>query len=219
MDFDFIVKSIPLYVKAAEFTLKLSFWGILLSLIIGFICSLITYYKVKVLAQVVQIYIELSRNTPLLIQLFFLYYGFAKIGIKFEAYSCAIFGLAFLGGSYMAEAFRSGLDAVSKIQIESGLSIGLNRWQLTRYIILPQAFAVAVPAIGANAIFLLKETSVVSAIALADLMFVAKDLIGMYYKTTEALTMLVVAYLIILLPISLALTFIERKVRHAGFGN
>lgn len=219
MDFDFIVKSIPLYVKAAEVTLELSFWGILLSLVIGFICSLIIYYKVKLLDQVVQIYIELSRNTPLLIQLFFLYYGFAKIGIKFEAYSCAIFGLAFLGGSYMAEAFRSGLEAVSKLQIESGLSIGLNRWQLTRYIILPQAFAVAVPAIGANAIFLLKETSVVSAIALADLMFVAKDLIGMYYKTTEALTMLVVAYLIILLPISLALTFIERKVRHAGFGN
>ncbi|MDF2565681.1 MAG: polar amino acid transporter permease [Massilibacillus sp.] len=219
MDFDFIVKSIPLYVKAAEVTLELSFWGILLSLIIGFICSLVIYYKVKLLAQVVQIYIELSRNTPLLIQLFFLYYGFAKIGIKFEAYSCAIFGLAFLGGSYMAEAFRSGLEAVSKIQIETGLSVGLNRWQLMRYIILPQAFSVAIPAIGANAIFLLKETSVVSAIALADLMFVAKDLIGMYYKTTEALTMLVVAYLIILLPISLLLTFIERKVRHAGFGN
>jgi polar amino acid transport system permease protein len=219
MDFDFIVRSIPLYVKAAEFTLQLSFWGILLSLFIGLVCSLITYYKVKFLDKVVQIYIELSRNTPLLIQLFFLYYGFAKIGIKFEAYSCAIFGLAFLGGSYMAEAFRSGLEAVSKIQIETGLSVGLNRWQLMRYIILPQAFSIAIPAIGANAIFLLKETSVVSAIALADLMFVAKDLIGMYYKTTEALTMLVVAYLIILLPISLLLTFIERKVRHAGFGN
>lgn len=219
MDFGFIVKSIPLYVKAAEFTLQLSFWGILLSLVIGLVCSLITYYKVRILDKAVQIYIELSRNTPLLIQLFFLYYGFAKIGIKFEAYSCAIFGLAFLGGSYMAEAFRSGLEAVSKIQIETGLSIGLNRCQLMRYIILPQAFSIAIPAIGANAIFLLKETSVVSAIALADLMFVAKDLIGMYYKTTEALTMLVVAYLIILLPISLLLTFIERKVRHAGFGN
>ena len=219
MDFGFIVKSIPLYVKAAEFTLQLSFWGILLSLVIGLVCSLITYYKVRILDKVVQIYIELSRNTPLLIQLFFLYYGFAKIGIKFEAYSCAIFGLAFLGGSYMAEAFRSGLEAVSKIQIETGLSVGLNRWQLMRYIILPQAFSIAIPAIGANAIFLLKETSVVSAIALADLMFVAKDLIGMYYKTTEALTLLVVSYLIILLPISLVLTFIERKVRHAGFGN
>ncbi|WP_199883842.1 amino acid ABC transporter permease [Anaerosinus massiliensis] len=219
MDFDFIVKSIPMYAKAAQFTLQLSFFGIILSLVIGLICSLIVYYKVRVLKPLVQLYIELSRNTPLLIQLFFLYYGFAKIGMKFEAYSCAVFGLAFLGGSYMAEAFRSGLEAVSKVQIESGLCIGLSRWQLMRYVILPQAFAVAVPAIGANAIFLIKETSIVSAIALADLMFVAKDLIGMYYKTTEALILLVGAYLILLLPLSLFLSFIERKVRHAGFGN
>lgn len=219
MDFDFIVKSIPMYAKAAQFTLQLSFFGIILSLVIGLVCSLIVYYKVRVLKPLVQLYIELSRNTPLLIQLFFLYYGFAKIGMKFEAYSCAVFGLAFLGGSYMAEAFRSGLEAVSKVQIESGLCIGLSRWQLMRYVILPQAFAVAVPAIGANAIFLIKETSIVSAIALADLMFVAKDLIGMYYKTTEALILLVGAYLILLLPLSLFLSFVERKVRHAGFGN
>jgi len=211
--------SIPLYLKAAKMTLNLAFWGILSSLVIGFICALINYYKIKILDKIVQIYIELSRNTPLLIQLFFLYYGLAKLGIKLEAYTCAILGLAFLGGSYMAEAFRAGLEAVSKIQIELGLSIGLTRWQLTRYVILPQAFAVAVPAIGANAIFLLKETSVVSAIALADLMFVAKDLIGMYYKTTEALVLLVLSYLILLLPISIFLTYIERRVRHAGVGN
>jgi polar amino acid transport system permease protein len=219
MDFNFMLTSIPLYLKAAKMTLNLALWGILSSLIIGFICALISYYKIKALDKIVQIYIELSRNTPLLIQLFFLYYGLAKLGIKLEAYTCAILGLAFLGGSYMAEAFRAGLEAVSKIQIESGLSIGLTRWQLTRYVILPQAFAVAVPAIGANAIFLLKETSVVSAIALADLMFVAKDLIGMYYKTTEALVLLVLSYLILLLPISIFLTYIERRVRHAGVGN
>lgn len=128
-------------------------------------------------------------------------------------------GLTFLGGSYMAEAFRGGLEAVSKTQIESGQSIGLNEWQLIRYVILPQAFAVSVPAIGANIIFLLKETSIFSAVALADLMFVAKDLIGMYYKTDEALFLLVIAYLIILLPLSLLFSFIERRVRYAGFGH
>jgi polar amino acid transport system permease protein len=219
MDFNFMAASIPLYIKAAKMTLNLAAWGILSSLAIGFVCALIGYYKIKMLDKIVRIYIELSRNTPLLIQLFFLYYGLAKLGIILEAYTCAILGLAFLGGSYMSEAFRAGLEAVSKIQIESGLSIGLTRWQLTRYIILPQALAVAVPALGANAIFLLKETSVVSAIALADLMFVAKDLIGMYYKTTEALVLLVLSYLILLLPISIFLTYIERRVRHAGVGN
>lgn len=219
MDIDFILKNIPLYIKATQLTLSLAFWGVLLSVFIGFICSLIIYYKVKVLRHIVSCYIELSRNTPLLIQLFFLYYGLPKMGIKFEAYTCAVISLAFLGGSYMAEAFRSGFESVNKIQIESGLSIGLTKAQLIRYVILPQAFTVAMPALSANAIFILKETSIVSAIALADLMFVTKDLIGMYYKTTEALVMLVGAYLIILLPLSLLLTLIERRVRYAELGN
>ena len=118
----------------------------------------------------------------------------------------------------MAEAFRSGLEAVSKTQIEAGLSIGLTNPQLIRYVVLPQAIAVAIPGIGANAIFLLKETSVFSAVALADLMFVAKDLIGMYYKTNESLLVLVIAYLIILLPMSLGITLLERRIRYAGFG-
>jgi amine acid ABC transporter, permease protein, 3-TM region, His/Glu/Gln/Arg/opine family len=219
MDYAFVAASIPLFIKAAELTLVLAFWGISLSLAVGLACALVLYYRIRVFDKITVVYIELSRNTPLLIQLFFLYYGFAKIGIKFEAYTCAVFGLAFLGGSYMAEAFRAGLEAVTKSQIESGLSLGLTRSQLMRYIILPQAFAVAVPALGANAIFLLKETSVVSAIALADLMFVAKDLIGMYYKTTEVLLLLVLFYLALLLPLSMMLTYIERRVRHAGLGN
>ncbi|GAA0123234.1 amino acid ABC transporter permease [Clostridium faecium] len=219
MDIDFIVKNIPLYIKAMNLTLTLAFWGIILSLFIGFICSLIMYYKIKILKNIVNCYIELSRNTPLLIQLFFLYYGLPKMGIKLEAYTCAVISLAFLGGSYMAESFRSGFESVSNTQIESGLSIGLTNSQLIRYVILPQAFTVAIPALGANGIFILKETSIVSAVALADLMFVTKDLIGMYYKTTEALVMLVVAYLIILLPLSLLLTLIERRVRYAELGN
>lgn len=119
----------------------------------------------------------------------------------------------------MAEAFRGGMEAVSKTQTESGLSLGLSKIQLARYVILPQAFAISVPSLGANAIFLLKETSIVGAIALLDLMNVAKDLIGMYYKTTESLILLVLAYLVLLLPLSILLTWVERKVRYAEFGD
>lgn len=219
MDFQFVIKSLPLFIKAAQLTLTLSLISILLSLIFGFACSLVIYYRVRVLKRIVKVYIELSRNTPLLIQLFFLYYGLTRIGIKLEAETCAIIGLTFLGGSYMAEAFRSGLEAVGKSQIESGLSIGLTHSQLVRYVIFPQALSISLPALGANAIFLIKETSIVSAIALADLMFVAKDLIGMYYSTFEALVMLVAFYLIILLPVSLLLSYAERRVRYAQFGN
>lgn len=219
INWQFIEDSLPLYQKAALITLKLAFWGILISIILGLICSVIQYYKIRGLKTIVQVYIELSRNTPLLIQLFFLYYGFTKLGLKMSENTCAIIGLSFLGGSYMSEAFRSGIEAVSKTQIESGLSIGLSKIQLARYVILPQAFSVSIPSLSANCIFLLKETSILGAISILDLMNVTKDLIGMYYQTFESLVMLVVVYLIILLPLSIFLTWIERRVRHAEFGS
>lgn len=219
INWQFVIDSLPLYQKAVWITLKIAFWGILASLIIGFVCSIVQYFKVKVLKEIVQAYIELSRNTPLLIQLFFLYYGLTKIGIYMSEITCAIIGLSFLGGSYMAEAFRGGIEAVGKSQIESGLSIGFSKIQLARYVILPQAFSVSVPSLGANCIFLIKETSIVGAIAVVDLMNVTKDLIGMYYRTFESLSLLVAAYLIILLPLSIFLTYLERKVRYAEFGN
>lgn len=219
IDWNFVVTSLPLYEKAAWLTLKLAFAGILLSLIIGLLCGIILYFKVKVLNVIVQAYIELSRNTPLLVQIFFLYFGLPKLGLKMGEITCAIIGLAFLGGSYMAEAFRSGIEAVSKTQIESGISIGLSRMQLIKYVIMPQAFSVSMPSISANCIFLLKETSILGAISIMDLTNLTKDLIGMYYRTFESLAMLVVIYLIMILPLSFVLSFIERKVRYAEFGN
>lgn len=219
MDADFIAKYTPLYVEAAKLTLRLGVIGILFSLVIGLVCSLIVYYRIPVFRRIVSVYIELSRNTPLLVQLFFLYFGLPKVGIRIDSKVCAVIGLSFLGGSYMAEAFRSGLEAIEKIQMESGLAIGLTYSQVMRYVIFPQALAISIPGICANMIFLIKETSVFSVVALADLMYVAKDLIGLYYKTDEALLMLVIAYLILLLPISVLASVLERRLRYAGFGD
>ena len=219
MDFNFIKEFIPVYIEAGKLTFRIALIGIIGSIIIGLACSLIKYYKIPILKKIVGVYIELSRNTPLLIQLFFLYFGLPKLGIMLNSESCAIAGLIFLGGSYMSEAFRSGLEAIDNIQIESGLSIGLTKFQVVRYILMPQAITVSIPALLANVIFLIKETSVFSILALADLMYVAKDLMGLYYKTNESLFMLVIAYAIILLPISIVFAITERKLRYAGFGN
>ncbi|KXU04007.1 amino acid ABC transporter permease [Streptococcus gallolyticus] len=217
-NWEFIRANIPLYQEALVLTIRLAFFGILGALVLGLLISLIKYYKVPVLSQICQVYIELSRNTPLLIQLYFLYFGLPKIGIVLSSEMCAVVGLIFLGGSYMAESFRSGLEAISKTQYEVGLSIGLKPVQNFFYVIFPQALAVSLPSLVANVIFLIKETSVFSIVALADLMYVAKDLIGLYYETDEALLMLVLAYLIVLLPISLVARLIERRLRRAGFG-
>jgi polar amino acid transport system permease protein len=217
VDFSFIAAYAPVYAKAAKLTVALAAAGIVLSIVLGLVCSLIRYYRLPVLRRVVCVYIELSRNTPLMIQLFFLYYGLTRVGVRLEGVTCAVAGLAFLGGGYMAEAFRGGLEAVSRVQIEAGLSVGLSRPQLVRYVILPQALAVAVPAIAANTIFLMKETSVFSIIALADLVYVFKDLIK-EGNSNENNLMLVVFYLVIILPVSVFFGLLEKKVRRAGFG-
>ena len=200
MNWDFIMKYLPLYQKAAVLTVKIGLTGIFFAVLIGLLCTAVQDFRVPVLRQAAKVYIEISRNTPLLIQLFFIYYGLPKIG------------------SYMAEAFRSGVEAVETIQFESAYSLGLTRWQTLRYVVFPQAITISMPAFMANVIFLLKETSVFSAISLMDLMFTAKDLIGLYYQTAESLFLLVVFYLMILLPVSLAGSLLERRLRHAGSG-
>ena len=218
MDLDVIMENLPLYVEAAKLTVSLGIAGIAISILVGLFCAFIQYLKVPVADKVVGFYIELSRNTPLLVQLFFIYYGLPQLGFSVTPESCGIAGLAFLGGSYMAETFRSGMEAVPVIQSETALSLGMSRPQMIYHVILPQAVSISVPGFVANIIFLLKETSVFSAVSLMDLMFTAKDLIGLYYDTSEALFLLVVFYLLILLPVSIAGSIVERRLRHAGFG-
>ena len=128
-------------------------------------------------------------------------------------------GLAFIGGGYMAEAFRSGLESVDRIQWESAVSLGMRPGAAMRHVVVPQAVSACFPALVANVIFLIKETSVVSVVALADLVFVAKELIGNEYNTSEALFLLVFFYLLVVLPVSLLGSRLERRIRHAEFGH
>ena len=214
MDFQFIEKYVPLYVAAGKLTLCIACIGIVLSILIGILASAVLYYRIPFLKRLVSVYVELSRNTPLLVQLSFLYFGLPKMGIRWSSEVCGIVGLSFLGGAYMTESFRAALSTVEKGQLESAKSLGLHPIQILRYVLLPEAITVAIPSIVANMIFLIKETSVFSGIALKDLMYEAKDLIGLYYKTEESLVMLVVAYLILLLPVSILGTVLERRVKN-----
>ena len=198
-------KVLPLYYEGALLTLRVGTIGILLALAVGMVTAVARYWRIPILNTAAVIYTEFSRNTPLLVQLFFLYFGLPKVGIRISGEWCAIIGLAFLGGSYMAEALRAGLESVSTVQTESARVLGLTPFQTMMLV--------------ANIIFLIKEISVVSAIALPDLMYVTKDLIGNSYKTDESLILLVSAYVVLLLPISLLGYWLEKKVRYAGFGN
>ncbi|MDK6251646.1 amino acid ABC transporter permease [Alloscardovia omnicolens] len=215
MNWPFILEEIPTFAQALVVTLNVSVWGIVLSLIIGVFAAAIESARVPVVRQIIRVYIELSRNTPLLVQLYFIYFGLPKLGVCWSPTQSAIVGLAFLGGSYMAEALRGGLDAVAPIQRESARMLGMNSVQIFSRVILPQALSTAMPGVIANVIFLIKESSVVSAIALADIMYEAKDIMGNDYNTYEALVLLTASYLIVLLPISLIGTWLERRFDYA----
>lgn len=215
MDYNFIVQYTPAFVKAAYLTLQIFFYGLLGSFVVGLLCVLIHYFKLTFLSSISRAYIELSRNTPLLIQLFFLYYGLSKLGVSLSAFACAVIGLSFLGGSYMAESLRAGISSIKKQQFESGLSLGLSPWQNFRFVIFPQALGVAMPSISANIIFLFKETSVVTIIALPDLVNTMTSINSLTYKTDELLFMLFISYLVIILPLSLGLNRLEKRLSHA----
>jgi len=219
MSWQIITQSLPIFLKAFELTLWLSAVGIICSIIVGILCSLVQYFNVPVLHQIVTAYVELARNTPLLIQLFFLYYAFPVIGLKMSAQVCGIIGLVFLGGAYMAEGFTGGFAGVNSSQIDDGKALGMNNLQLARYVVFPQGFALSMPALTANVIFLIKETSIFSVIAIPELTNTALDLIGMYYRSNEYLLVLVIAYAIILIPVILLLNYLERKVRYGTFGD
>ena len=218
MDFSIITEYIPLYEQAFLLTIVIGWLGIALAVLIGVLTAFILHFRVPVFQTVAKGYVELFRNTPLLVQLFFIYFGLPKIGISVSAKLCGILGLGLLGGSYMAESIRSGLDAIPASQTESGMALDMTKTQLFGLVILPQAISISVPGILANVIFLLKETSVFSAISLMDLMFTAKDLIGLYYNTTECLFLLVAFYIVMLLPVSLLGRLLEKKVRYRMFG-
>ncbi len=219
MDASIIRSYLPIFAQAFTLTVIIGWIGIVLSILIGMLSAFVLYFKLPVLATVVRCYVELFRNTPLLVQLFFLYYGLPSAGVRMSAQVCGVVGLGLLGGSYMTETLRSGLETVPLSQKESAYSLGFSKAQLFVDIILPQAVSVSVPAVTANIIFLLKETSVFSAISLMDLMFTAKDLIGLYYNTTESLILLVLFYICMILPVSFVGNWIEKRSRRNIYGD
>lgn len=217
MDWDVMISYLPRFWQALGLTLRVGWKGVAIAIALGLAGAAALHFRV--LRRLVTAYVELFRNTPLLVQLFFIYFALPKLGLRVSPEACGTWGLGLLGGAYMTETFRSGLESIPPIQAESAQSLGLTRVQTFRHVILPQALATSVPGLVANVVFLLKETSVFSTVSLMDLMFTAKDLIGMYAKTLECLTLLVGFYLLMLLPVSLAGDWLERRLRRGAFGS
>lgn len=218
-DWSFVLSTLPAFLKAVGVTLQVGAIAIATSLLVALVNASVLVWRVPLLRPLVKVYVEVARNTPLLIQLFFIYFALPGIGIRISGFASAVIAMTFLGGAYLTEVLRAGVEAVPKAQIESGLSIGLSRWQLLRHVILPQAGILSLPALFANFIFLLKETTVVSAVAVPEILYTTKNYIALYYKTYEMLAVMAALCVLLFLPLSLLLARLERKLQHGQFGS
>ncbi|MBR2545449.1 MAG: amino acid ABC transporter permease [Erysipelotrichaceae bacterium] len=163
-------------------TLPLTFFSFALAFVISVIVALIQYADVKILKQICRFYIWFIRGTPLLVQLYVVYYGFPQVGIMLEAVPAAILTFGFNEGAYMAESMRGALEAVPKGQIEAGYCVGMSYLQIIRRIVLPQALRTAFPSLSNSLISMVKGTSLASVITITEMFRQAQIINAIYYE-------------------------------------
>ena len=195
-------------------TLSISLLSIFFSLIIGFLVSIPGLSKNKFFIYSNRIYIEFFRSIPLLVLLLWVYYGLPVIfGISLSAFFAGIISLSLSDSAFEAEIFRAGLQSIGIGQKDAAKSLGLNKYQEMRLIIFPQAIRVILPAIGNQFVYVLKMSSLVSIIGLADLTRKANELVVTEYRPLEIYTFLVLEYLFLILIISYFIRKLENKLK------
>jgi polar amino acid transport system permease protein/polar amino acid transport system substrate-binding protein len=184
----------------------------LCGLVVGLALALASQLRWAPARWAVAVYVEIIRNTPLLIQIFFIYFGLPLVLVKLPAFASGLLALTLYSAAYNAEVFRAGLEAVPNGQREAARSAGLSGWQQMRYVVLPQAVRIAFPALGNNLVSLVKNSSLVSAIGMVELMFVANDISFNNFRSFEIYGAAMIYYVIIILALSRALALVERRV-------
>lgn len=200
----------PELMDAALATLQLALGALTLGLVLGLVLALAKLGSHRGLARAAEIYIEIFRGTPALIQLFIIYFGLTSIGITFSSFQAAVIGLGLNAAAYLAEIYRAGIEAVPRGQVEAAQAIGMVRPQVLAWIVLPQALRVVLAPIGNVAISLLKDTSVASLIAAPDLMLRAQDLSSQYFMPLEIYLIVGAIYFALCFPLSLLVRMVER---------
>ncbi len=205
------------FVRGAGVTLELTVVGLLLGFVLGLLLALAKIYAPRWLSGIATAYIEIFRGTPLLVQLFLIYYGLPSLGITLSQTLSAYLALGLNSAAYQAEYLRGAIQAIGPSQMMAGRSIGLSRWQTIRYIILPQALRLALPSWSNEPISLLKTTAVVFLIAVQDLMAKAKRAATITYNPIGSYLAVAVVYLLIVFALNALLKWLERKTKIPGF--
>ena len=202
-------------IKGTPVTFQATIFAILGALVIGTATGLGSVSKRRWVNMLSGVYVELIRGIPLLVQLIFIYYAMGRF-FRIQGMAAAVVALSICFGAYMGEIVRAGIQAIPKGQMEAAIALGLSRSQAFRYVILPQTVKVILPAIGNEFISMLKDSSLVSAIALSDILRKGREYISRTFLSLETMLVVALIYLIITLLLSRLVGLLEERLHKNG---
>ncbi|MGF1903936.1 amino acid ABC transporter permease [Aliivibrio salmonicida] len=217
-DFAYMIELLPILFKYLGTTLEMAVWGLFFALAIALVLANLRVFKVPVLDQLSQLYISFFRGTPLLVQLFLLYYGLPQvfpIFVGLDAFSAAVIGLTLHFAAYMAESIRAAIIGVDRSQMEASLSIGMTTSQAMRRIILPQATRIALPSLMNYFIDMIKSTSLAFTLGVSEIMAKAQMEASSSFKFFEAFLAVALIYWGVVIILTQVQTWAEKKLNKA----
>lgn len=213
LDFSFLSKYYKFFLEGTQYTVLIAFFTVILGTVLGLFLSLMKLSKNKILKALASTYIEFVRGTPILVQLYIVYYGMPAMGIDLPDMLAGVVTLSINSGAYVAEIIRAGINAVDKGQMEAGRSLGMTSAMTMRLIIIPQAFKNILPALGNEFITIIKESSIVSVIGIGELMYKADTVRGNTALPFEPLIVAAVIYFLLTFSLSKLLGTLERRMK------
>jgi His/Glu/Gln/Arg/opine family amino acid ABC transporter permease subunit len=212
LDFSALNGYWPYFFRGAWITIQLSVLGVLFGTFFGVVFALMRLSRSWLPKAVASTYIEIIRGTPMLVQIFIIYYGLTNFGINLPGFAAGVVALTINSSAYMAEVFRAGIQAIDKGQTEAARSLGMSRGMTMRLIVLPQAFRNMLPAIGNELIVILKDSSLISAVGIAELMNNARTVQGTTFRPMEPLLVAAGMYFVMTFILSRLLGVLERRL-------
>jgi len=212
LDIDIIIRTLPVLLQGCVMTVELTVITLVMGTVLGILFALMRLSNNIVLSQISNFYTWIIRGTPMLLQLFFFYYGLPSVGIRMTPFQAAVIGLGLNSGAYMAEIIRGGILSIDKGQFEAAKALGFSYTETMQKIILPQTFKVIIPPVGNEFITILKDTSLVSTIAMVELMRSAQQMYASTFKPIEIFATAAVLYLIMTTVFTTIFSVYEKKL-------
>ncbi|WP_411682637.1 amino acid ABC transporter permease [Clostridium thailandense] len=213
MDFSFLSEYYMFFINGVKYTIFLAFFAVLIGVVLGIFLALMRLSKKKILNVIAAAYIEFIRGTPILVQLYIVFYGLPHVGVNLPDFIAGIVALSVNSGAYVAEIIRAGIQAVDKGQMEAARSIGMTQGMAMRYIIIPQAIKNILPALGNEFITVIKESSIASIIGIHELMYNADTVRGNIFKPFEPLIVAAILYFLMTFTLSKIVGSFERRMK------